>query len=562
MKTGKIEFALFAPYNEIVEIMGSWNDFKSEPMVKNDVGWWVTNVDLPDGQHQYKFRVKSRSFFARDQMLDIFDPYCLSVTEDKFERSIVEVRNGTRLWVEYEWKHDDVPLPANGQLVMYELHVGDFHCKRNDKTRCGTFNDVIAKLDYLAELGVNCVELLPVKEFPNPGWGYSLRSLFAVENSYGRPEDLCRLVDECHARGIRVIIDGVYNHAEQEAPLTKIDYAYWFHENNPDPPHMQWGPKFNYHLYDEKLKIFPARKYVTDSIKFWVEKFHIDGIRFDATTAIKDFDVMRELADAGYGKVNGLKHFLTVAEHIPEDPAITGRERGAPMDAAWHDCLGRHLQAICCLQEQAGNHPFDLDGLIQKLDVKTNGYEKPERIVNFLGNHDYKRPMTIIGDDGKIFDEAAFRRMKVGIALLLTSPGLPMLWMGEEFGFPADKSLEPRPLNWSLLNNANNSDLLRYHQRLIKLRKETPALQGETFEVVLKDPGRGLLAFKRWNAEGNVIVIVVNLRDEPAGDFTIQDCGLEDGVWHEFVGHCDIDIKDGKFSDDLDRSEVKIYQKK
>ena len=193
-----------------------------------------------DGDYAYRFRVKSLSYFAKGETFDVFDPYALEVTDD--EHSIVRVRRGERAWTEYQWQHDHVPLPQNHELVIYELFVADFDGGRPD---AGRFDDVIARLDGLKEVGINCIELMPVKFFQGNGWGYNVRSLFAVASSYGAPEDLCRLVDECHARGMRVVIDGVYNHADQDAPLAKIDYAYWFYEQNPDPPEMQWGPKYN-----------------------------------------------------------------------------------------------------------------------------------------------------------------------------------------------------------------------------------------------------------------------------------------------------------------------------
>src|SRR5580658_7181292 len=558
-QSGTTELALFAPYNEVVQLLGSWNSWRPSEMTRHPDGWWRSHVKLPDGEHQYKFRVKSTSYFCNGQMVDVFDPYALSLTTDQREASTFVMKNGQRQWVNYQWQYDQTPLPANGELVIYELHVGDFAGKAQGQ---GMFADVIARLDYITDLGVNCIELMPVKQFRGKGWGYCLSSLFGVENRYGKPEDLCRFIDECHGKGIRVIIDGVYNHADSEAPLTKIAYEYWFYKDNPDPPEMQWGPKYNYSHYDENLKIFPARKYVIDSILFWVEKFHIDGIRFDATRAIADFNVLKELADAAYTKINGVKHFLTVAEHVPEDPAVAGRDRGSPMDAAWHEALARHLQAVVSCTEQGGNQPHDLDGLISKINPATNGYEKPDRAVIYVASHDYKRLMTIIGEDGKIFDEPAFRRMKLASALLLTLPGLPMLWMGQEFGFASDKSLEPRPLNWDLLKNDRNLDLLKFNQGLIKLRRQTPALQGETFEVVLKDDARKILAYKRWNGKGNVVLVIANLQDQPAGDVVLQGPFLQDGIWHEFFRNYDITVKDGLLADRLAESEVKIFVRK
>lgn len=555
---GTIDFALFAPHTENVELIGSWNDWQPCPCKKGDDGWWRCQPTLPDGTHLYKFRVKSLSYFCRDQIVDIFDPYALSVTNDEHESSVITVKDGQRQFVNYQWKHDEVPLAPNQNLIIYEMHIGDFA----GKSKCGTFRDAINKLDYLADLGINCIELLPVKEFKGRSWGYSLRSLFAVENTYGTPEELAELVDECHARGIRVIVDGVYNHADPESPLTRVDYEYWFYKDNPDPPDMQWGPKFNYFHYDEEYDIFPARKYVIDSIAFWVEKFHIDGIRFDATRAIAHFDVMRELADAAYAKINGIKNFFTVAEHIPEDPAITGRQRGAPFDAAWHDSLARHLQAIASCTQQAGNDCNDLENLAKKLNPATNGYEKAVRTVTFIGNHDYKRPMTIIGEDGKIFDEAAFRRMKLTTALLLTAPGVPMIWMGQEIGFPSDKSLDPRPINWSLLDNDNNKQLHEFHKGLINLRKNTPALQTDSFEVTLLDKERLLLAYKRWNDQGNVVMVIANLQDAPAGEVAVEGPCVDNGAWHEFLSNYDVTVENNCLADQFGASEVKIFIRK
>lgn len=561
-----LEIALFAPYNEVVQLIGNWNDWKPVDLEKSDDGWWRCKVDLPDGVYLYKFRVKSKSYFATDQMLDVFDPYAMSVTNDGNENSLLRVRDGKRVDVAYAWKNDDKPLPTNQDLIIYELHVGDFTGGHGDRGKGreyekGQFKHVIEKLDYLKELGINCIELLPVKEFPGKGWGYTLRSLFAVENSYGGPEDLCRLIDEAHGRGMRVIIDGVYNHADADSPLAKIDYEYWFHNPNPDPDYMQWGPKFNYGKWDDNLKVFPARKYVIESIQFWVEHFHIDGIRFDATRAIKDFDTMRELADAAFNKIGGIKPFFTVAEHVPEDPAITGRPDGGPMDAAWHDWFARVLQAVILAKEVEGQRPDDLDLLQTRLDPSKNGYGASSRFVNFIGNHDFHRILHMLGDDAKIFDDAAFRRVKLGTALLLTAPGIPMLWMGQEFGFSSEKSLEPRPLDWALLKNERNAQLLDFHKHLIHARHDFGALRADSYQTVLYDKDRLIFAFKRWDFAGSVAVVVANLKDIPAGDFEIKDVGLEDGSWREIMHGYDTKIEGGVLKDSLGESEVKVFIK-
>jgi len=556
--TSPIEICLFAPYNEQVELLADFTDWVPKSMTKGKDGWWRFQVTLPDGDYLYHFRVKSLSYFCKGEMKDVFDPYALQITNDANENAILKVRNGRRAWTEYNWRHDDVPLPVNHDLVIYELFVGDF--ARNGEQK-GTFRDVINRLDYLRDLGVNCIELLPVKEFPGDGWGYSLRSLFAVENTYGSPDELCELIDEAHARGIRVVLDGVYNHAEAESPLTKIDYAYWYYEKNPDPPELQWGPKFDFGKYDEKLKVFPARKYVIESIQFWVEKFHIDGLRFDATRAINNFDVLREMTDAAFKMVDGRKPFFTVAEHVAEDPAITGYPKG-PMVAAWHFSLAAHLRAELIDKENDGQKPEDLDGLLAKLNPATNGYGTSGNYVNYITSHDHDRIMHQLGEQGHIFDEAAFRRVKLGLSMLATIPGMPMIWMGQEFGFSSDKSLDPRPLDWSLLDSDNNKGLLEHVKAILKLRKESDALRNDSFEILLQDNERRVFAYKRWTEGGNVVVVAVNLRDEDAGEFVIEGKALEDGTWHEYTYNFDVEVKDGILKDTLGKSDVKIFIKK
>jgi len=558
-----IELCLFAPYNDEVKLTSSWNNWQAQPMAKGNDGWWRTSFRLPDGEHFYKFAVKSKSYFALDQWLEVFDPYCTSITDDEHENSILHVKDGKRVWADYHWHHDDHPLPTNEQLVIYELHVGDFSGGGGDGGNLrlkGKFSDVTEKLDYLSGLGVNAIELMPVKEFPGKSWGYNLRSLFAVNSGYGAPEELCRLVDECHGRGIRVIIDGVYNHAEADAPLAKIDYEYWFHRENPDPASMQWGPKFDYGHYDSNLKLYPARKYVIESIMFWVEHFHIDGIRFDATRALGDFNIMREFTEAAFNKVAKRKPFFTVAEHIPEDPAIVGYPKG-PMVAAWHEALANQLRATAMQHECEGAQPGDLDALAKRLNPATNGYGSGNHTVNFLGNHDHKRILREIADTIQVFGDAAFRRVKLALGLLLTAPGLPMIWMGQEFGAANPKTLQPQPIDWALLANNENRDLHDFCAKLIKFRHENPALWSDNFQVVLSDSNRQIFAYKRWNDAGDLVIVVVNIRDTPGGEFIVEKAGLTDGRWREHISNRTFQIADGQIKDTLEPSQVKIFVK-
>ncbi len=554
---GGVPFELFAPYNDYVALIGSWNDWEPIEMVRGDDGWWRVSVPLEDGEHEYKFVVRSLSYFSPGELVQVPDPRAARVTPDTYENACVRVVNGQRVITTYEWKHDDVPLPENTQLVIYEMHIGDFRGGPGDEEAgWGRFETVIEKLDYLVELGINAVELMPVTEFPGrEGWGYVPRSLFAVENSYGQPDDLCRLVDECHARGIRVILDGVYNHGEDNTPLAKIDYAYWYYQENPDEPHVQWGPKFNYYHYDDNLGIWPARDYVRDAIRYWIEHFHIDGIRFDATAIIDNYEVLQWLRDEVRKSVADMKPFFAIAEHVPEDPTVAGLD--GPMDAAWHESFSKQLMCTLLGRDAHGCQPYNMDNIARVLNPREEGYESPYNVINYIDNHDQDRIMWQLGQAGFI-DDPAFRRVKLGAAILLTAPGIPMIWMGQELGESHEKTLARQPIDWALLQNERNADLMRTYAGLVALHKQAPALNSDTFELIHLDRERAILAFKRWTDEGNIVVTVANLKDEYAGEVEIGNWP-EGGPWHEYLNDYDVEIHDGVLRDTLAESEVKIY---
>jgi 1,4-alpha-glucan branching enzyme len=563
--TGKapIEFSIFAPYNENVRLLGSWNGWKPLKMKRDERGVWRASVRLADGDYEYKFALISKSYFMPGQDVTISDPLASEYTLDSRENSIVRVRGGQRVFTTYQWQHDATPLPKNNELIIYEMHVRDFSGGRGDFTgsegRPGTFRDAIAKLDYLADLGINAIELMPINEFPGDySWGYAQRSIYAVENSYGTPDELCEFVDEAHKRGIRIIHDAVYNHMESEAPLTRIDYTYWFYGQNPDEPGLQFGPKFNYEFYDEQLGIHPAREHVIEAMQTWIDRYHMDGIRFDCTRALRYFELLEWFHQVIHNRVN-FKPFYTIAEHIPQDPAIAGA--GGPMDAAWHDDFFRQISAAVVGVEHHGRQPFDTTALLSVMDGRNQGFGAPVNTIHYTENHDEQRTMWLLGAAANTFGEAAVRRLKLGASLLLLSPGVPMLWMGQEFGFSAEKALEPRPLDWALLGQPENLGLKEHYKTLIHLRRNTPALHSDHFQPVLDEPERGVLAFKRWADGGSVAVVAANLRPAFAGGFTIADAGLEDGIWRECLYGYEVQVVGGVLTDTLAEAECKVYIK-
>lgn len=549
MRTPPVEFTLFAPYNEEAALIAEFTDWQPLEMTRGDDGVFRVQVPLEDGAYRYTFRVRSKSwFFDEDTWVEVVDPYATAIDYEGGENGVVRIRQGVRYLDDYVWQHDEAHLPADNALVIYELHVADFSGGEDDEQARGDFRHVEEKLDYLQELGVNALELMPVQAYPGDySWGYNPRHFFAVEPGYGTPDDLKRLVDACHGRGIRVILNMVLNHSESESPLTQIDHDYWYHHEPTDPDNT-WGPEFNYEEHDEALDTFPARKFAGDVVRFWAEEYHIDGIRFDAAKHIGSYDFMTWVADEAK-RAAGVKPFYTVAEHIPETPEIVGQE--GPMDGCWHNGFYHGVTA------HLTGERFDLDELKGLLDGRRKGFAGATSLVNYTASHDHGHLMSVLAEAG-IHGEEAFRRAKLGAVLTFTALGVPMLWMGGEFGEYKEKKLEAAKIDWLLLQNEANRDLFEFYKGLVALRKEQGALQSENLEFH-ENTGARVLAFRRWDGGGAQLVVVANLSDSHHDAYRVPE--VESGTWHEWTKAYDTEVS-GQLSLELGAWEAQVFVKR
>ncbi|MCC3508350.1 MAG: alpha amylase C-terminal domain-containing protein [Microcoleus sp. PH2017_17_BER_D_A] len=543
-----IEFQLFAPYNKGAALVGSFSNWEEIPMAKDEEGYFRTRVELEDGVYQYKFRVQSKSWFLEaDQWVDVVDP-CATDIDDPTQNGAIRIKDGDRIVDTYVWQHDDKPLPADRELVIYEMHVADFSGGEADPLARGKYEHVVEKLDYLVELGVNAIELMPLKEYPGDySWGYNPRYFFAAESSYGTTEQLKNLIDECHGRGIRVIIDGIYNHSESSSPLTQIDHDYWYH-HAPRDPDNNWGPEFNYEFYDENLGTYPARKFIGDTVRYWIQEYHLDGIRFDAARQIANYDFMHWIVQEAKNAA-GPKPFYTVAEYIPETPSITNID--GPMDGCWHDSFYH------CIVEHICGDTFDLERLKDAIDCKRQGFLGATNVVNYLSNHDHDRVFSELGDRG-ILDEPAFKRAKLGSVLLMTAVGVPLIWMGEEFGEYKAKTIEQAKIDWTLLGNDMNKGLWEYYKGLIHLHKNNQALYTENIDFFHEDPDSKVFAYTRWNDEGSRVVVVANLSENYLAGYSVPHFPAN-GTWHEWTGNYDVESGDDNITIDLPEYEAKVF---
>jgi len=339
-------------------------------------------------------------------------------------------------WTDATWR--GVALPGS---VLYELHVGTF-------TPEGSFDAAIDRLDHLVELGISAVELLPCNAFAGRwGWGYDGVAWFAVHEPYGGPDGLKRFVDACHARGLGVVMDVVYNHLGPAGNYLP-EFGPYLTEDHTTP----WGSAVNL----DRPGSDEVRRYVLDSALMWLRDYHVDGLRVDAVHALVD-ERATPLLEALSLEVEALgahlhKPLFLIAESDLNDARmVTAREAGGlGFDGQWADDVHHALHANLT-GESAGYYGdftglpvlakvlsdvFLHDGRWSSFRQRTHGRPVPatvpgHRFVVYLQDHDQVGNRAT-GD--RISATLSDGLLKVGAALLLTSPFTPMLWMGEEWG--------------------------------------------------------------------------------------------------------------------------------
>ncbi|MCW2615430.1 MAG: malto-oligosyltrehalose trehalohydrolase [Frankiales bacterium] len=339
-------------------------------------------------------------------------------------------------WTDASWR--GVPLPGS---VLYELHIGTF-------TAEGTFDAAVERLDHLVELGVSAVELLPCNAFAGErGWGYDGVAWFAVHHPYGGPEGLKRFVDACHARGLGVVMDVVYNHLGPAGNYLP-EFGPYLTEAHTTP----WGPAVNL----DRAGSDEVRRYVLDSALTWLRDYHVDGLRIDAVHALVDeraTHLLEELSVEVEALGAQLRRplFLIAESDLNDARMVISREAGGlGLDGQWTDDVHHALHATLT-GETAGYYgdfeglpviakvlgdAFLHDGTWSSFRERTHGRPVPttvpgHRFVVSLQDHDQVGNRAT-GD--RISATLSDGMLKVGAALVLTSPFTPMLWMGEEWG--------------------------------------------------------------------------------------------------------------------------------
>lgn len=508
-------FRLWAPEAVAVDLVVGDDGFRSG-MQASKGGWWQLEAPGAGPGSTYGFSVDGGP--ARP------DPRSPSQPEGIDGPSAVVDQSAFR-WSDQEWK--GAPLAG---AILYELHVGTF-------TPAGTFDGVIGHLGHLVELGVTVVELMPVAEFSGDrGWGYDGVLLYAPHHTYGGPEGLKRLIDACHAHGLGVALDVVYNHLGPAGNYLGA-YGPYFTDRYKTP----WGEAINYDGPDSD----EVRRFFVDNALMWIRDYHVDGLRLDAVHAIVDtgaVHILEELAleVEALGRCLGRRCWL-VAESDQNDPKLVGGRStgGYGVDAQWSDDFHHALHTVLTGEtsgyyEDFGDlgqlayslgHAFVYDGRYSSHRRRRHG--RPieglpgGRFLGYSQNHDQ------VGNRARgerLSELTTPGRLRIAAALELCAPFIPLLFQGEEwgastpfryftdhrdpvlggavrdgrrrefarFGWKPDDVPDPQDpqtwrrsiLRWDELEEAPHRDLLNWYRRLIALRRTEPGLSDGRLEDV------------------------------------------------------------------------------
>ncbi|MDT5294726.1 MAG: maltooligosyltrehalose trehalohydrolase [Acidobacteriota bacterium] len=431
MPEGGVHFRVWAPRRRRVEVVTESEGAEASTALRAEDGGYFSGLVAKAGDGTlYRFRLDDDEKLYPDPIsrFQPAGPHGPSRVIDpaKFR------------WTDTEWKG----ATLKGQVV-YELHTGAF-------TREGTLAAAERELRELAELGVTCVELMPVAEFPGRfGWGYDGVNLFAPTRLYGEPDDLRRFVNEAHRYGVAVILDVVYNHFGPDGNyLSRFAEDYFT-----DRRKTEWGEGINF----DGENSAPVREFFLSNARYWVEEFHMDGLRIDATQSIHDDSaehflaaLTREVRTAAAGRET-----IIVGENEPQDTRMLRTEAagGFGLDGLWNDDF--HHSAMVALAGRSEAYYSDYRGRPQEFvsaakygflyqgqrykwqrqrrGTPTFGFA-PHAFINFIQNHDQIANSARGARADRLTSPGRLRAMT---ALMLLAPGTPMLFMGQEFAASA-----------------------------------------------------------------------------------------------------------------------------
>ncbi|WAJ72012.1 alpha-amylase family glycosyl hydrolase [Catenovulum adriaticum] len=533
---------VWAPNAAAVAIRGQFNDWDEEGVELNKTsnGIWYVDLEALKNGEQYQFVITTEG----GDKLNRNDPRSRFLTNSVGASIVYDDI--------YQWPETQFKLETWNKLVIYELHIGTFNQPESENAP-GTFESAIEKLDYLAELGVNCIEIMPVNEFAGDySWGYNPAYPFAVEEAYGGPDGLKHFVQAAHERNIGVILDVVYNHfGPSDLHLWQFDGwsendkggIYFYNDWRSSTPWGDTRPD-----YGRK----EVRQYIFDNAMMWLDEFRLDGLRMDMIPfmrSVSGSETPDDMINEAYDLLrwinretnNRFPNKLIIAEDLHGNDFVTdsidngGLGYGAQWDADF-------VHPIRDILTQPDDESRDLDKVAGALTRRYND-QTFNRIIYVESHDEIANGQARLAEEiapGNVDDDFfARQRSVIGAALTLTAPGIPMLFQGQEL--LEDLWFDDNdPIDWSRLDQF--PQLNKAYQTLINLRKNKQGLSAglcsEQLEFVHIDQVNKVIAYRR-NADtqetGNVLVFI-NLKNEQHKEYTVDNLGADDWKcifdWH------------------------------
>ncbi|KJR42026.1 malto-oligosyltrehalose trehalohydrolase [Candidatus Magnetoovum chiemensis] len=542
---GNCSFTVWAPLIKTIKL-NLISESRIIEMQQDEKGYWNVKLNniAPDTQYMYLIADEK----IRPDMASYFQP------EGVHKPSSVVNHN------EFKWQDNCFKPIDIKEMIIYELHIGTF-------TKEGTFYSALERLEDLKEIGINCIEIMPIAQFPGKrNWGYDGVYLYSVQNSYGGPTGLKTFVNECHRQGISVILDAVYNHLGPEGNYL-WDYGPYFTSKYKTP----WGDALNF----DGPHSDGVRNFIVNNALHWLRNYHIDGLRLDAVHAIFDMSakhILREIAQQvkNYSAKTGKNHILIAESDLNDTRIIKPAELGGyGIDAQWCDDF-HHCIHTLLTNEQDGyyidfgktsqlaksyNEGYVYSGQYSKTRKRQFGITSKEiaaeQLVVFTQNHD-QIGNRMLGQ--RLSNLVSFDALKLAAGLLLFSPYVPLIFMGEEYAEDApflffidhsDKTLikavqegrkrefknfswkgaPPDPynentfkqciLNWHNKNKGQNEIIRNLYKKIIAMRKTHPCLSTidkNTCAAVSFEEKKTLL-LQRWK-DNDHITCFFNLSKE------------------------------------------------
>ncbi len=535
-------FRVWAPNAQAVSVhvgdagLGVWETI---PMAQESTGsdiHWSADVEGAVPGHEYKYVITGPDGTDVWRM----DPRGIAGHNDNGNTIIHDPE-------EYTWGDGGYSTPGFNEMVIYQLHVGTFRSPAGGGR--GTFDTVTDELDYIASLGVNCIEFLPIQEFAGDvSMGYNPAHQLQVETSYGSPNDLKELVDEAHQRGIAVINDVVYNHMGTAAN------EHYLPTWNFDGEDYGWGGIYFYNDWKKETPWGWARpnygrsqvvSYLRDSALSWTNEFHMDGLRWDSVSNITDKDnggggeipggwgVLQDINNAIHGAAPWK---ISIAEDLRGDEWITKTTGagGAGFDTQW-DGYVHEIRDVILQLNDADRDMWKMKGAVEH---KYNG-QASQRVI-YTESHDEvaykngasKKRVPELIHPGNHTSRESQKRSTLAATVMMTSPGIPMIFMGQEmlqYGQWDDNDM----MDWSMLDD--HGGIKNLYTDLIKLRRNwynnTRGLRGDGINVHHVNNTGKVIAYHRYESggAGDDVIVVANFSNNT---YTSYNIGFpHGGMW-------------------------------